>query len=153
MGLSSRQRKRLSRSKRRELRQRQARKARQAHRQIQEHVGLLPDSVRSFFAIFSPTFTKPTLLRFTLIAVAAILTLGSRTIANLLRTLGCLAPGDSSAYRRVFSKRRWSLWRLSRALLAWVLSHLELKGPVHLSADDTVSEHPGDKVHGKCCHH
>jgi DDE superfamily endonuclease len=152
MALSSRQRKRLSRSKRRELRQRQARKARQARRQIQENVGLLPDSVRSFFAIFSPAFTKPTLLRFTLIAVAAILTLGSRTIANLLRTLGCLAPGDSSAYRRVFSKRRWSLWRLGRALLGWVLSHLVAKGPVHLAADDTVSEHPGDKVHGKCCH-
>ena len=122
MGASSQQRKRFSKSKRRELRQRQARKARQACRQIQENVGLMPDSVRSLFAIFSPSFTKPTLLRFTLIAVAAILTLGCRTISNLLRTLGCLAPGDSSAYRRVFSKRRWSLWRTTFKVVSFVAS-------------------------------
>ena len=152
MGLSSQQRQRLSKSKRREIRRRQARQASRSRCQIQQNVNLMPESVRSFFAIFSPSFTKPTFLRFTLLAIAAILTVGCRTTANLLRTLGCLAPGDPSAYRRIFSKRRWSLWRLGRALAAWILNHLVADGPVHLAADDTVSEHPGDKVHGKSCH-
>jgi hypothetical protein len=153
MGVSSQQHKQLSKSKNREIRRRaEKRKARRSRRQIERNVSLMPESLRSFFAIFSPSFTKPTFCRFLLLAVASILTLGCCTISNLLRTLGCLAPGDSSAYRRVFSQRRWSLWRLGRALFAWVLAHLVADGPVHLVADDTVDEHPGDKVHGKGCH-
>jgi hypothetical protein len=152
MGVSSQQPKRLSKRQRRQLRHRQARRARRSRRLLQQNLHLLPDSLRSFFALFSPSFTKPTFARFTLIAVAAILTLGCRTLANLLRTLGCLAPGDSSAFRRVFSQRRWSLWRLSRALAAWMLDHLLPSGTVYLAADDTVCEHPGDQVYGKGCH-
>jgi len=56
-----------------------------------------PPSVLS--SLLLPCFTKPTLLRFTLLAVACILTIGCRTTANLLRTLGRLAPA-TFAYRR-----------------------------------------------------
>ena len=149
---SCKQRRRLSKSKRREIRRRQARKARRSRLASQQHVALLPDPVRSFFAFFSPSFTKPTLLRFTLLAVACILTTGCRTTANLLRTLGCLAPGDSSAYRRVFCRNRWSPWEIGRLLAGWVFDHFVGDGPILLAADDTVSEHPGDLVHGKSCH-
>lgn len=149
---SCRQRKRMSRRQRREQQRRNRRKARRNRGKLDEHVSLLPPALRDFFAIFAPSFTRPTLLRFTLLAVATILTLGCRTVANVLRTVGFLAPGDSSAYRRVFSKRTWSPWRLSRALLGWILGRLVKPGPVHLAADDTVSEHPGDKVDGKGCH-
>ena len=149
---SSQQRKHLSKSKCREIRRREADKARKTCRQLQENVGLLPASLRSFFSLFAPSFTKPTFLRFTLLAVAAILTTGGSTICNLLRTLGCLAPGDPSSYHRVFSSRRWSPWRLGRALAAWIFDHLVGDGPILLAADDTVSEHPGDKVYGKSCH-
>ena len=149
---SSQQRKHLSKSKCREIRRREADKARKTCRQLQENVGLLPASLRSFFSLFAPSFTKPTFLRFTLLAVAAILTTGGSTICNLLRTLGCLAPGDPSSYHRVFSSRRWSPWRLGRALAGWIFDHLVGDGPIFLAADDTVSEHPGDKVYGKSCH-
>jgi DDE superfamily endonuclease len=150
---SSQQRKHLSKSKCREIRRRrEADKASKTRRQLQENVRLLPASLRSFFSLFAPSFTKPTFLRFTLLAVAAILTTGGSTICNLLRTLGCLAPGDPSSYHRVFSARRWSSWRLGRALAAWIFDHLVGDGPILLAADDTVSEHPGDKVYGKSCH-
>jgi hypothetical protein len=149
---SCRQCKRMSRRQRREQQLRNRRKARQNRAKLNERVSLMPPSLRAFFAIFAPCFTRPTLLRFTLLAVATILTLGCRTVANVLRTVGFLAPGDPSAYRRVFSKRTWSAWRLSRALLGWILDHLVEPGPVHIAADDTVSEHPGDKVYGKGCH-
>ena len=152
MSSSSQQRQRLSKSKRREIRLRRDAKARRACRQLHENVALLPDSLRSFFTLFAPSFTKPTLLRFTLLAVAAILTVGPSTVCNLLRTLGRLAPGDPSSYHRVFSSRRWSLRSLSRALAGWIFDHLVADGPILLAADDTVSEHPGDKVHGKSCH-
>ena len=149
---SSQQRQQLSKSKRRELRRRRDAKAARVRRHLHTNVGLLPDSLRSFFSLFAPSFTKPTFLRFTLLAVAAILTVGSSTVSNLLRTLGSLAPGDPSSYHRVFSSRRWSLRSLSRALAGWIFDHLVGDGPILLAADDTVSEHPGDKVHGKSCH-
>src|SRR5215213_8375235 len=121
---SCRQRKRMSRRQRREQQRRNRRKARQNRAKLNERVSLMPPSLQAFFALFAPCFTRPTLLRFTLLAIATILTLGCRTVANVLRTVGFLAPGDSSAYRRVFSKRTWSAWRLSRALLGWILDHL-----------------------------
>ena len=46
--------------------------------------------------------------------VGAILATGRRTITNLLRAVGGLAPGHPSSYHRVFSRRRWSLWPLAR---------------------------------------
>ena len=149
---SCKHRRRSSKRNRREIRRRQARKARLSRLANQQHVELLPTPIRSFFGFFSPCFTKPTLLRFTLLAVACILTTGCRTTANLLRTLGCLAPGDPSAYRRVFCRNRWSPWTVGRQLATWVIDHFVREGPILLAADDTVAEHPGDKVHGKSCH-
>ena len=118
----------------------------------QQHVALLPAPIRSSFAFSSPCFTKPTLLRFTLLAVACILTTGCRTTANLLRTLGRLAPGDPPAYRRVSCRSRRSPWAVGRHLATWVFDHFVPEGVILLAADDTVSEHPGDEVHGKSCH-
>jgi hypothetical protein len=97
-------------------------------------------------------FHTATALRFGLLLAAALLTVGRRTIANLLRTLGPLVPGDSSSYRRVFSQRRWSSWRLARLLTNWVVGHLVPDGPLLLAGDDTVDEHRGPKVYGKGRH-
>ena len=78
--------------------------------------------------------------------------MGGRTIANLLRTLGALAPGHPSSYHRVLSHRRWSTRRLARRYIAAVLDHFAPHGPVALVGDDTVTEHPGDQVYGKGRH-
>src|SRR5258708_3229539 len=100
MGPSSHQRRRLSRSKRRELRVRQARKARETRLHLQHHYANLPQEARSFFDTFSPVFRRPTFLRFAILLVATLLTVGSRTVTNVLRTVGLLAPGDPSSYHR-----------------------------------------------------
>jgi hypothetical protein len=91
-------------------------------------------------------------LRFVVLALATILTVGGRTVCNLLRSLGALAPGHPSSYHRVFSKRRWSSWRLAHGLATWVFDHLVPAGRVFLAGDDTVDEHPGARVFGKGCH-
>jgi hypothetical protein len=97
-------------------------------------------------------FTKATALRFALLLPAALLTIGRHTVANLLRTLGPLVPGDPSSYRRVFSQRRWSSWRLARLLGGWVIDQLLPAGPIFLAGDDTVEEHRGKNVYGKGRH-
>src|SRR4051812_42231053 len=42
---------------------------------------------------FRAAFTRPTYERFAVLLLAAILTTGCRTVLNLLRTVGALAPG------------------------------------------------------------
>src|SRR5919198_3267323 len=152
MRLSSQRRRRLSKSKRRELRVRQAGKAREARLHLRRHYANLPREAHSFFESLSSVFRRPSFLRFAILLLATVLTVGSHTVANVLRTVGLLAPGDPSSYHRFFSCRRWSLLALGRRLADWILDHLVPTGPVYLAADDTVAEHPGDKVYGKGCH-
>src|SRR5215211_2770769 len=133
MAVSSRKAPRLSKSKRRELRIRAARKARVARGQLRRHYENLPQQARSFFETLSPVFRRPTFLRFAILAVATLLTVGSRTVCNVLRTVGLLAPGDPSSYHRFFSCRRWSLLGLGRRLAGWALDHLVPNGPVYLA--------------------
>src|SRR4051794_26186541 len=147
-------RQRRAQSCRRDLkrRRRMARKARAARRALQRIHQAVPEPARSLFDSLGGAFTRPTFLRFVVLALATILTSAGRTICNLLRTLGALAPGHPSSYHKVFCKRRWSSWRLARSLAGWVFDHLLPPGRVFLAGDDTVDEHPGDKVFGKGCH-
>jgi hypothetical protein len=145
---SRRRTKRVSREQRRQW----ARQAGLSRRQLQRLCRQLPKPVRAVFDPLEPALTRPTFRRLVLLALAAILTLGGRTIANLLRCLGALAPGHSSSYHRALSLRRWSTRRLARRYIAAVLARFVPEGPIAIVGDDTVTEHPGDTVYGKGCH-
>jgi DDE superfamily endonuclease len=106
----------------------------------------------SILALFAPAFTTATFGRVQLLAVAALLTTGRRTIANLLRTVADLTEGDSSSYNRVLSLAQWSGLHLATLLARFLIDHLRPQGPIRLVGDDTVTEHPGRKVHGKARH-
>ena len=114
---SRRQKRRLSREQRRQ----QARKAGLSRRQLKRICGQFPKPVHTVFEPLAPALTRPTYRRLVLLALAAILTVGGRTIANLLRCLGGLAPGHSSSYHRALSHRRWPTRRLARRYIAAVL--------------------------------
>jgi hypothetical protein len=109
---------------------------------------LIPSFARPVLDQFAPVFFQPTYQRFLVLLVAAILTTGRRTVANLLRTVPGLAPGDPSSYHRVFSKRRWAALQWARLLIQFLLDHYLPHGPVFLAGD----EHRGAQVHGKGCH-
>ncbi len=143
---------RLSKAQRQQRRRRQTRKDRAVRRQLVQMRTQLPGPAARLVKALSRAFTQATALRFALLLPAALLTVGRHTVANLLRTLGPLVPGDPSSYRRVFSQRRWSSWRLARLLTSWVLGHLLPAGPIFLAGDDTVEEHRGKNVYGKGRH-
>jgi DDE superfamily endonuclease len=147
-GSQTRRRRGLDRKRRR----RRTRKARAARRQLRRVHEQLPKPARSLLDALAGSCTRPTFLRLVGLALAAILTVGQRTVCNLLRTLGALAPGHASSYHRVFSQRRWSCWRLAQGLAHWVFYHLVPEGRVLLAGDDTVDGHKGAKVFGKGCH-
>lgn len=104
------------------------------------------------FVELAPAFTRPTFQRAQLLVVAAVLTTGRRTIANLLRTLGALVPGQASTYHRVLSQARWSGLQWAAVLLRLLLRHFGGLGRIRLVGDDTVDEHRGKKVYGKARH-
>src|SRR5436305_1623646 len=113
---------------------------------------ILPPEASDLIRSLLPTFTQPTAQRFLTLLVAAVLTPGRRTTANLLRTLRHLAPGHPTDYRRVLSRAPWSGVRLGCALARFLLDHVAPDGPVHLVGDDTVDGHPGRTVYGKARH-
>jgi hypothetical protein len=143
-----RRQKRVSREQRRQW----ARRAGLSRRQLKRLCGQLPKPVHTVFEPLETALTRPTYRRLVLLALAAILTVGGRTIANLLRCLGALAPGHSSSYHRVLSLRQWSTRALARRYIAAVLARFAPQGLVELAGDDTVTEHPGAHVYGKGCH-
>jgi hypothetical protein len=104
------------------------------------------------FSLFAPAFTAATFLRARLLGVAAILTTGRRTVANLLRTVASLAEGDPSSYHRVLSLARWSGLTVAALLTRFIVRHFWPQGRIRLAGDDTVTEHPGRQVHGKARH-
>lgn len=149
---SQRQKRRQTKAHPRPRRRLQARRARAVRRHLQNLYQQLPPPLLSLLDCLSPAFAHPTFLRFALLLVAALVTVGARTVVNLLRTIDALAPGDPSSYHRVFSQRRWNPWRLARGLAGWVVRHWVPAGPILLAGDDTVEEHPGPHVYGKGCH-
>ena len=84
--------------------------------------------------------------------VAAVLTTGRRTVANLLRTLGPVSQGHPTSYQRVFSAASWSGIQLGILLTGFLLDQVLPDGVVRLVGDDTVDGHKGKKVYGKARH-
>lgn len=115
-------------------------------------MAILPETPRAFWDSFAHVFTRPTFRRFLTLLGAAIITVGRRTVANLLRTAGSLAVGAASSYRRVFSQARWSSLRLACVLARKVVAMFPAGEPIILIADDTVLAHPGKHVFGKARH-
>ena len=112
----------------------------------------LPPTVRVVFRAWAGEFAQSVWPRFQVLVFAAILCVGRHTVCRLLRVAGALALGHWSSYHRVLSRRRWSSWRLARTLAEQVLVRFAPRGVVSISGDDTVTQHPGKKVHGKARH-
>jgi hypothetical protein len=105
------------------------------------------------FSPFESAFTTAaTLARAKLLGVAATLTTGRRTVADLLRTAAGLTAGDSSSYHRALSLAQWSGLTLASLLSRFILRHFWPQGRARLAGDDTAAGRPGRKVFGKARH-
>jgi hypothetical protein len=112
----------------------------------------LPLTVGVVFRSWAVEFAESVWPRFQVLTFAAILCVGRHTVCRLLRVAGSLALGHWSCYHRVLSRRHWSSWRLAQTLAEQVLARFVPRGIVSISGDDTVTQHPGKKVHGKARH-
>jgi hypothetical protein len=85
----------------------------------------LPSAAEPILMSLSIAFTEPTFQRILVLAVGAILALGRRTVAAMLRAAGVLARGHPSTYHRVFSRAAWALWPLGRVLAQAIFGWLD----------------------------
>src|SRR5262245_36629951 len=108
----------------------------------------IPTWTTPVLTVFRPVFSTPSYQWFLVLGLAAVLTMGRRTITHLQRTVRSQAPGHVSSYHPVFSQRGWSTGELARALITFLLDHVVPPGPVLLAGDDTLTEHPGPHVFG-----
>jgi hypothetical protein len=60
-------------------------------------MAIIPELLRPLVQPMADAFTRPTFKRFLTLMGAAILNTGRRTVSNLLRTAGGLAPGHPSS--------------------------------------------------------
>lgn len=109
-----------------------------------------PRAAEPLIESFSIAFTRPTFKRFTTLLVGAVLAQGQRTLTEVQWAVHGLAPGHFCSFHRVFSRARWSLWPLGRALARHILRLVPVEEPVVI--DDTVTRHNGPKVYARGCH-
>jgi hypothetical protein len=136
----------------REFRKRQQARARRMRRQAQAIEQKAPAVLRRLAQALGSAFTRPTYYRMVVLLLAALLTLGTHTILNMLRTVAALNDGHASSFHRVFSRSPWSIWRLGRCLAHWLVEHFVPDGTIFLVGDETVDGHRGKNVFGKCRH-
>ena len=99
------------------------------------------------------TFRRPaTACRVVWFFAAAVLTVGDRTVSNVLRLLSLIEKVNPSTYHRLFSHRRWRSRPLAYLIAKFVLDRFIPHGTVQVCGDETVDGHRGKKVYGKARH-
>lgn len=113
----------------------------------------VPQQFKPLLSSLVGTFGNPaTARRMILFCTAAILTVGDRTVSNVLRLLSLIDSVNPSTYHRLFSHRRWSSRPLAYAIAKFVIERWVPTGVVRLVGDETVDGHRGKKVYGKARH-
>lgn len=81
------------------------------------------------------------------LVIGAILAPGERTVAAVLRVMGCAEEKQFQNYHRVLNRAKWSSLELSRLLLG-LLVRLFVAGnePVILGIDETIERRRGRKI-------
>lgn len=109
----------------------------------------LSSSIINILIKFAPVFSQPTFENFLFLSAGAILTQGSRTVTNILRTLG-RRPKHFTTYHNFFKRCKCPLLKLSKFLCSLIFSCVD--GVIELVVDETLTRHNGPKVFGGGCH-
>lgn len=109
----------------------------------------LSNGIINILTKFAPVFSQPTFENFLFLSTGAILTQGSRTVTNILRTLGA-RPKHFTTYHNFFKRCECPLLKLSRILCSLIFALVP--GTIELAVDETICRHSGPKVFGVSCH-
>jgi len=107
----------------------------------------LPKRIIPVLRHFEPVFSERVWEWAKVLLIGAILAPGERTVAAILRVMGCADEKQFQNYHRVLNRAKWSSRELSRVLLV-LLVHLFVAGnePVILGLDETIERRRGRKI-------
>ncbi|HEU4457163.1 MAG TPA: transposase [Longimicrobium sp.] len=107
----------------------------------------MQDELDQLFAEFAPLFTRPTFANALRLLKGAILSLGCRTVAAALRTLGLQDDPHFLNYHRVLSRARWDARKASKILLRALVRAFAPPGqPLVFGIDDMIERRWGPKI-------
>lgn len=100
--------------------------------------------------VFAEATTAPVFGRMLTLIYGAILAPSRRTVASCLRAVGLEAAEDFGCYHRVFSRAKWSPFRMSHLLFMLILCAFVPEGAmVALLIDDTLERRSGKRIRYK----
>ncbi len=107
----------------------------------------LPKRIIQVLRHFETVFSERVWEWAKVLLIGAILVPGERTVAAILRVMGCADEKQFQNYHRVLNRAKWSSRELSRVLLV-LLVHLFVAGnaPVILGLDETIERRRGRKI-------
>jgi hypothetical protein len=106
----------------------------------------LPTEVVSILEAFAPLFTLPTWQRVQVLLIGTLLTVGLRTVASALRTMGLAHEPHFQNYHRVLNRDRWSSRLAAGILLKLLVTTFVPTGPIVLGGDETLERRRGPKI-------
>lgn len=109
-------------------------------------MGILPPDVHTIIGVFAPLFSERLWPRVQVLLVGAILTVGRRTVAAVLRVMGLSGERRFKNHHRVLSRARWSGLATSRVLLEFMVKTFVPRGPLVMGLDDTIERRWGRKI-------
>lgn len=106
----------------------------------------MPCVLMNFVIAFAPLFSKPVFARVKVLVTGAILSPGSRTVANVLRVMGLSGERNFQQFHRVLNRTVWSSLQCSRVLLGLLIKTFHKSGEVVIGFDETIERRWGKKI-------
>ena len=109
----------------------------------------LPARFAEVILCFAPLFQQRSWRHAQVLMLGAILALGGRTVASILRITGFGREWRFVNYHRVLNRAAWSGRAAARVLLVLLLEAFVPAGPVLLGLDDTIERRRGKRISAK----
>jgi len=107
----------------------------------------LPKQIIHILRPFERVFSKRVWGWAKVLLIGAILAPGERTVAAILRVMGCSKDRQFQNYHRVLNRANWSSRALSRILLLLLVSlFVPESAPVVIGIDETIERRRGSKI-------
>lgn len=107
----------------------------------------LPTGFQETISHFSGSFRKDVWKKVELLLQGAIICPGSRTVCNVLRSIGLRWERNFPKYHRVLSQDKWSAFNLSGILFGLLVNAFVPQGaPIVAGIDDTIERRWGRKI-------
>jgi len=107
----------------------------------------LPTKIIQVLRLFEKCFSKRVWQWGRVLLIGAILAPGERTVASILRVMGCANDKQFQNYHRVLNRAKWSSRAVSQILLLQLVKlFVPAHAPIVVGIDETIERRRGSKI-------